>query len=290
MADVDIYYINLARAEERRRAIEENFARAKFPSNWRLNRFEAVNIVAQEVQTRTGPIIPALKANWLSHLGCVETALQSGLSSHVLIAEDDTAFGDVTALWTNGIIELLPPNSWDVIYLDAFIPNALDMAWFYALRHKCFRESRIELLPLFNFNRAFAGAGAYLVNRARLEKFLALTNIAHLPCAFDLYLRQLAVNNALKGILAFPFLATVAETADVSQVQHTEDRLTQDVLLNAFRRLVWMGAGPPKTELAPGETVVTRDMAAFTKVFASLLTLQLEWAADAGQKTLAAAG
>ena len=47
--------------------------------------------------------------------------------------------------------------------------------------------------------------------------------------------------------------------------------------LNAFRRLVWMGAGPPNEDLAPSETVITKDVRAFQDIFAKLLTMQLGW-------------
>ena len=134
MSGVDIFYINLARAAQRRQAIEQSFADSKCSSTWRLNRFEAVDAASDEVKRREGPMTDALKANWLSHVGCAKAALTQGLTSHVLVAEDDTEFSSVTEYWVNGIIANIDPAQWDVMYLDAFIPNATDMPWVQAAR------------------------------------------------------------------------------------------------------------------------------------------------------------
>ena len=87
-------------------------------------------------------------------------------------------------------------------------------------------------IDVFYIDLARAYAGAQIVNNASIRSFLAHTDIPNLPVAFDLYLRQLVFNGALKT------------------------------------RLVWSGAYPPNAELAPGESVVTTDPAAFIGVFA----------------------
>ena len=142
MSGVDVFYINLARATQRRQAIEKSFADSKFSATWRLNRFEAIDASSDEVKRRDGPMIDALKANWLSHVGCAKDALAQGLTSHILIAEDDTEFSSVTEYWVNGILANFDPAHWDVLYLDVFIPNATDMPWFFKLRYKCFRDRK----------------------------------------------------------------------------------------------------------------------------------------------------
>jgi hypothetical protein len=48
-------------------------------------------------------------------------------------------------------------------------------------------------------------------------------------------------------------------------------------MFNAFRRLVWMGAGPPSAEPDEHDQRLTKDVAAFQAVFAPLLTFQLRW-------------
>ena len=104
-----------------------------------------------------------------------------------------------------------------------------------------------------------------------------MCDLGFIPIAFDLYLRKLVTDGFLKGFMTYPFLTTVAKTGDLSQVQYAEERVTQDVVINAFRRLVWMGAGPPNEELAPGETIITKDVQAFQGIFSKLLTMQLGW-------------
>ncbi len=277
MNGVDVFYINLARATQRRQAIEQSYADSRFSSSWRLNRFEAIDASSDEVRHRQGPVINALKANWLSHMGCAKSALARGLTSHILIAEDDTEFSPVTEYWVNGILNNVDPTQWDVLYLDAFITNAVDMPWFFKARAKCFRETSVGILPLFKFPRDFAGAGSYIVNNSQLRRFVEMCDLGFIPIAFDLYLRKLVTDGFLKGFMTYPFLTTVAKTGDLSQVQYAEERVTQDVVINAFRRLVWMGAGPPNEELAPGETIITKDVQAFQGIFSKLLTMQLGW-------------
>ena len=72
-------------------------------------------------------------------------------------------------------------------------------------------------IDVFYIDLARAYAGAQIVNNASIRSLLAHTDIPNLPVAFDLYLRQLAFNGALKT------------------------------------RLVWSRACPPNAELHPGK-------------------------------------
>lgn len=277
MAEVDIFYINLERAVERRRSIEESFEKSAFSSAWVLNRFNAIDASSELIKTRTGPDGPTLKAAWLSHLGCVKTAIERGLTSHLLIAEDDTEFCAATEQYATALIRHKNPADWDIIYLDAFIPNAVDMPWFFKLRHKWLREGDLQLINLKGFNRAFAGAGSYIVNNASLKKFVEFIDIPYFQGPIDLVLRRLILDGTLKGILAFPFLTTVAAVAETSQVQYEDERIVQDRIINNFRRLVWIGAEPPSTEIDENNPKLTKEILAFQAIFTSLLAEQMDW-------------
>ena len=277
MAEVDILYINLEKAVERRQSIEESFKKSQFSPAWTLNRFNAVNALSGQIQTRTGPDGPTLKAAWLSHLGCVKTAIERGLTSHLLVAEDDTEFCHATEQYVTALLRHLNPADWDIIYLDAFIPNAVDMPWFFKLRHKWLREGGLQLINLHGFNRAFAGAGSYIVNNASLKKLVELIDIPYFPGPIDLVLRNFVLNGLLKGILVFPFLTTVAAVAETSQVQYEDERIIQDRIINNFRRLVWIGAEPPSTEIDENNPKLTKEILAFQAIFTSLLAEQMDW-------------
>ena len=69
----------------------------------------------------------------------------------------------------------------------------------------------------------------------------------------------------------------MANTADVSQVQFTEERISADVLLNSFRRLVWIGSGPPNDEPDENDPAVTKDVKTLQSIMGPLLTSQLGW-------------
>lgn len=277
MAEVDIFYINLEKAVERRQSIEESFKKSQFSPAWALNRFDAIDASSDQIRTRTGPDGPTLKAAWLSHLGCVKTAIEQGLTSHLLVAEDDTEFCQATEPYASSVIRHLNPADWDIIYLDAFIPNAVDMPWFFKLRHKWLRDGGLQLINLKGFNRAFAGAGSYIVNNASLKKLVELIDIDHFPGPIDLVLRHHVLHGQLKGILIFPFLTTVAAVAETSQVQYETERIVQDRIINNFRRLVWIGAEPPSTEIDENNPKMTKEILAFQTIFTSLLAEQMDW-------------
>lgn len=285
MAEIDIFYINLDKAVARRNALEESFFSSNFSAGWRLNRFDAIKGASDQVAQRAHTVIPNLAANWLSHVECAKTALARGLKSHILIAEDDTLFSSVTNYWVSGILDYWQAQNlsdWDIVYLDAVLSNAIDYPWFFKLRHACWREERIELIPLTGFDRGYAGAGSYIINNASLEKFIALTDLDHLQCAFDLYLRALVFDEKLKGFMTFPFLTTISTHGDISTVfdHHgvsARPDLTEQGLGNAFRRMIWMGAGKPSDKLADPQGIVTEDVKAFQEIFSPLLTYQLAW-------------
>ena len=274
MADVDIHYINLASATGRRDTLEASFHTGNFPPSWTLSRFDAVNAASERVQNCPGSITPGLKANYLSHLDCIKRALASGRGAHALIAEDDTIFAELTHIWTNGLIAQLGDQPWDIIFLDAIIPDAVDMAWFFKLRYHCHREARIEVIHLKEYPRRYAGAGAYIIKNSSLAKVIGMCDRAVIDQPFDLYLRLLMHHDFLTGLMTFPFLTTVSELADASQVHDKPE----DAYMNAFRRMVWMGAGPPdETPDASGDPAVTTEVAKFQPIFARLLTLQRGW-------------
>lgn len=276
MASIDILYINLDRATERREALEKNFQAANFSPAWRLHRFPAINATTELVQSTPGPALPALKANWLSHLTCMKLALAQNWDSHVLIAEDDAEFSPLAEHMVNQALNSLESVEWDVVFLDILIPRAFDMPFLFSLRQKCAKDNSAVLLNLGTSRERFifAGAGAYIINKASLPKMISLFTVDQIPGAFDMILRNRIYSGQINAHVIFPFPATVSAHADDPQVGHPDNWVYDCSLMHEFRRLIWAGTelnmGAPT--VAPGGT--TPEIDRFTSVLGRLMARQ----------------
>jgi hypothetical protein len=127
---------------------------------------------------------------------------------------------------------------------------------------------------------AFAGAGAYVINKGSKDKILQAMTFASLDYAYDLLLRKAMCTGELNGFLVYPFLTTVSDIGDDSQVQG-EDRLLEVAYMHLFRRLVWIGAGDVSAIKARAEHLRPRDfpedVAALESILMPLLSLQMHW-------------
>ena len=117
---------------ERRRALESNF-QANNSLQWSLRRVEAVPAmeVADKIPGRIGH---GEKACFQSHIRAIELAKQS--DGHVLIAEDDIAFGSRSFAAIESALALVPEDSWDIIYTEAGITNSHAMIDLLLLRRR----------------------------------------------------------------------------------------------------------------------------------------------------------
>jgi hypothetical protein len=106
------------------------------------------------------------------------------------------------------------------------------------LRRECAATGRVSLLDLSKM--AFGGSTAYLVNgRAKRKVAALLASATRLDVPYDLFLRQLFREKRLAGYVFFPFVTSLSEFAESSQVQSVDAAAT-DLIWNTFRKLVWL--------------------------------------------------
>ncbi|MFV3127976.1 glycosyltransferase family 25 protein [Niveispirillum sp. KHB5.9] len=276
MPNIDLIYINLDRAVERREALERNFREANFSSAWKLHRFPAVLWSSDAVTNMAGPASPTLKGNWLSHIGCMRRAIESGWKSHLLIAEDDAEFSPKAEAMVNLAINDMEPDSWDILFLDLLIPRAIDMPSIFSLRQHCALKNETMMLNLeaLRHRYGFIGAGAYVVNNASLHKMFTTFNSNSIPAAYDVALRHFIYNGDVKAFAIFPFPATVNVHGDNPDVSHPDNWVYECSLMHEFRRLIWIDSDLDlrRPELARDE--IAPDVERFQSIFARLLSRQ----------------
>lgn len=231
---MDCFFINLDRQAQRRAELEASFAKNN-DKNWRLSRFSAVDANSLDPELNIGSLTPNEKACFLSHRSVIENNLQQTAPFFVL--EDDVCFGKDTF----HIIELFMQSQnnaeWDLIFTDVCVPGIVDMLDLLKKRRLLAANGKVELIDLSQL--WFAGATAYIVNHRSAGKLHALlAEAASLNIPYDLYLRNLIRAQKLRAFTFFPFLTTLAESSDQSQIQHSSSELTEHIL-NTYRRMIW---------------------------------------------------
>ncbi|WP_141400622.1 hypothetical protein [Magnetospirillum sp. 15-1] len=275
---LDILYINLQSATGRNDELVRNFSESAFTDEWTLHRFEAISAQSQLVLDTKGTASPNLKGNYHSHVECIRQS--KCYDNHVMIIEDDTKFCHATQFWLERIIESISENDWDIILIDFYVSNAIDMADLMKARRQCLESNSISLTNAALWNRAFAGAGSYIVNKNSKNKIIEAMSFDSLDYAYDLLLRQAMCGGVLNGILVFPFLTTVSDIGDDSQVQG-QDRLLEVIYMHLFRRLTWIGADDLQAikeradQLRPKN--FPEDVALLESIMMPLLSLQMHW-------------
>ena len=227
MVNIDIHYINLDRATDRRAKVEESFAASKFSGRWSLNRFPAVDATAPEVVAARGSMNGAYKGNFLSHAGCLRQSLN--VDTHLFVAEDDIQFCDKTGPLLEKIIDLLPEDGWDIIQPEISLMSAVEFPRFYKLRRASAHRNRVRLIDLGDFPYAYAGSGSYIVNRRSKAKFMENVDgtivqfDGKYDMPFDLCLRGLLKFLNLSGYLTVPFLTAPSIHADETSAPYGQE-------------------------------------------------------------------
>jgi len=242
MHRIDAYYINLATAHDRRARLEQSFRDSGFSSNWTLSRFEALTPASQQVMERegTGCATEKVKANYLSHIECLRLSKQT--DNHALIVEDDTIFCDKTEQLLNNVIASLPEDSWDLIFTDIYVSDALVMPKLLKTRDKCLKTGQIVITNAAAWEGSWGGAASYLVNRNAKDKIADLLDMDPLQNAYDMVVRHFVSHQALRAIIVYPFLTTISAEADKSLVRDAGADPAELILYHYFRKLVWIGA------------------------------------------------
>ena len=240
---MEAFYINLDTATLRRQAIEASFKQAAKPG-WNLHRFAAAAIANPAYAgPRLRHVGPGRKLSlgeegcYLSHRSVIDRQAQTGAPFMVL--EDDAIFAPPSLSLIEGFLNSGQANEWDLIFTDVIIPDANGMLELFRMKQSL-RPGQIRVLDLAALG--FAGASAYIVMpkaAAKLAERLHDPALESVP--YDMAVRRLVYGKELRACMLFPFLTTVGETAQDSQIQDTAAS-TADLLWNTYRQMVWLGA------------------------------------------------
>ena len=100
------------------------------------------------------------------------------------------------------------------------------------------KKIEITFMNLTKIN--FVGSTAYLVNPKSKQKLYDLLDAAdELNIPYDLYLRGLAHISALKVFALFPFVTSLSEFSEMSQIKLSGLNRGQ-LAWNMFRKMIWM--------------------------------------------------
>lgn len=233
---LNIYYINLDNATERRVAIEENLQ--KFEAlGIGINRIPAYDKKYIEDRLIGGAIRSTEKACFLSHIKAIEASISQ--PGHALILEDDILMGSESISQIKNILDLVK-NSIDLLFVEMGITNLPSMFQLFRLKKELKHAGKIEILQTKLFD--FAGATAYILNENSKIKLLEiLRKIDSFDVPYDLLLKKLIIeNNILSGCI-FPFLATLSDQSLNTDIQLDGDSLP-NIVWHSFRKLMFIEA------------------------------------------------
>lgn len=265
---MDCFFINLDSAVQRRERLLASFGKYA-SSDWSLKRWPATT-VREVVQSQSaGSLRDSEKACYLSHRNAV--AQHADSRAPFMVLEDDTTWGPSTCKAVDGYLTQAGAAQWDLIFTDICVPNTSTMIELIRLRRDLEQRRSIHLLELSK--TPFAAAAAYIVMPGAAQKVLqVLDTQAAMDVPVDIVLRKAIYQGRLKACCFFPFLTTLSDESEASQVQ-TADTLSADLVWNTFRKMVWMdrNLAEVKPLLARIEADLLDDDA---RLFASLLAAQ----------------
>lgn len=264
---MDVFYINLASQQDRRQAVERDFA-AGDTARWRLTRIEAVT-AAVAAQT-PGAARDGEKACLLSHARALEESLR--VDGHVLIAEDDIRFGRHTAAAVEEALAIIPDHAWDILFTDVILPGFDRMFQLFRLRQDYDANGHAGLLDLGDMN--FAGSIGYIVNRNARHKLLAaIAQNRPIDAPYDVWLKQLVHGGVLRAFVTFPFATTQSDLGAASQIQASSQKDIR-AIWTAYRQLTWRerDIGQALASLARANETAAPDADAMGKIFALMFS------------------
>lgn len=228
-------YINLDNATARRDSIEDSFSRHN-DRGWTLERFRAIDVDYVKNNKIPGALRDEEKACFLSHRKLIEQ--NADADQHIFIVEDDARFAPLTFETIDGL--LCPPTpftEWDLLFTDVGICSIGAMADLVMLRRQLKSKDQIQLLDLRFL--PFFGATAYIVNKISLKKLLQLIMVDCLDVPYDLFLRKMVSDGALRAFVTFPFLTSSSEHSLNSSLQPKSTERTQ-LIYEIFKRMIWI--------------------------------------------------
>lgn len=265
---MDCFYINLDSASERRVKFESNFNTFKKP-NWTLSRFSAVDAEFVKKQNVKGEASPGEKGCFLSHKAIIGANLTH--DRPIFLLEDDAMFGAHTCALIDRVLGENSNPDWDILYTDVCMPHVAAMVDTLRIRRDlAVKKIEITFMNLTKTN--FVGSTAYLVNGKSKQKLYSLLDAAdELNIPYDLYLRGLVHISAIKAFALFPFVTSLSELSDASQIRSAGINRAQ-VAWNMFRKMIWMerNLADCRSELEILKSMLTeKDMAEFGSLLSS---------------------
>jgi len=275
--DVEVIYLNLGSAIARRQAFEARYAACGFAPHWTLRRFHAIDAQHELVKNAKGGLSPGNKGCYFSSLECIRQSLGNG--KHLFIVDDDIDFCAATQFLVDRSIASLPEDGWDIMLTDTAIPCSFDMPIVTMLWHEFTQNSMMRVVDLAKAKFTFC-AGSTITNRRSKEKIYDLMADNNFSTPWDLAVRQHVQQGRIKAMLIFPFVTTVGERGDISQINPDDPKKMEQLLCNEFRRMMWIGhpQKPYFSEWSRKEyrDLICDDVVRLNSILLPLLSLQME--------------
>ena len=155
------YYINLDRAEDRRRRMEAEFARLGIGDRYR--RFPAVEGLALG---RDSPIQAGEVGAFRSHFDAIAAVAESGRHAHIL--EDDEILSGLTVPAVASIVERGIADEFDIVFGSTFLGRSLaSLRTFHQLYERLMKNGPIrrpEELQILDITESYEfGMHSYIV-------------------------------------------------------------------------------------------------------------------------------
>jgi GR25 family glycosyltransferase involved in LPS biosynthesis len=202
-----------------------------------LSRFAAIDADYVKNNNIAGECSPAEKGCFLSHKIIIESNLAH--DKPIFILEDDAWLGVRTCNLIDIILAQNRNLDWDILFTDVCVPQLANMVELLKFRRELTaKKLEVAFMKLSKIN--FIGSTAYIVNAKSKQKlFDQLHYATELNIPYDLYLRSLVHISALKGYSLFPFVTSLSDSSEISQVKlpgANRDELTW----NMFRKMIWL--------------------------------------------------
>ncbi len=232
-------FINLDSATERRTALEENFDKTMSKHGFSLHRVSAETTLDVKSRNITGIQTDSAKACYLSHVKAIEQSLE--FKGPVLILEDDACFGERTGeKLIEAMSKFIGTNVlWDLFFTDVIFGEISQMAELIWDNKMLMRRDR-QVFKIFDLKGwTFCGMSAYVINpNSKIKIKTILENQSTIDHLNDIYIRDRVQDDIVKAFTIFPFLTSVSDYSENSQVQSNEFTIAIRTI-NAFRKLCW---------------------------------------------------
>lgn len=266
---LNVYYINLEGATDRRTALEKNLA--QFASNkFAIHRINAFDKSYVKTNAVPGKISDSEKGCFLSHIKAIEMSLER--PGPALILEDDARLFTKFLSVINKILPQIESNS-DLTFLDITVSDFKSMCILNRIHRELTDSNEFNLLRTSDID--FSGSAAYLLTDNSKKKILnTISQCSVLDEPYDIFLKRLIKTNEISSGFVFPLIATKSDDSLNSSVQQSGDFL--NIVWHSFSKLMFcefdvaMKNSRADIDLIPESILNERD-----KLFGKIATVLL---------------